>query len=139
MRGWTLQELLAPRDIEFYSYDWTLLGTKSSLCTCISSITNINTKYLWEKSFGNWYTVNPKIINPSSEFDSEPERQGDRYVAQSITYSNSLREASIAERLSWLSKRTTTRVEDMAYCMLGIFNINMPLLYGEGSNAFWRL
>ncbi|KAL7903747.1 heterokaryon incompatibility domain-containing protein [Trichoderma velutinum] len=36
--------------------------------------------------------------------------------------------ASIAERMSWLSTRKTKRVEDMAYCMLGIFDINMPLL-----------
>jgi hypothetical protein len=39
----------------------------------------------------------------------------------------------------WLSKRVTTRIEDIAYCMLGIFGINMPLLYGEGSKAFTRL
>ncbi|KAJ0279018.1 hypothetical protein COL940_006993 [Colletotrichum noveboracense] len=47
--------------------------------------------------------------------------------------------ASVAERMSWLSCRKTSRVEDMAYCMLGIFDINMPLLYGEGSRAFTRL
>jgi hypothetical protein len=48
-------------------------------------------------------------------------------------------QASVAKRMSWMSKRLTTRVEDMAYCMLGIFDINMPLLYGEGSRAFLRL
>jgi hypothetical protein len=48
-------------------------------------------------------------------------------------------QASVTERMSWMSKRITTRVEDMAYCMLGIFEINMPLLYGEGSRAFLRL
>ncbi|QKD53957.2 uncharacterized protein FOBCDRAFT_250161 [Fusarium oxysporum Fo47] len=41
--------------------------------------------------------------------------------------------------MSWLANRTTTRTEDMAYCMLGIFDINMPLLYGEGKRAFFRL
>lgn len=50
-----------------------------------------------------------------------------------------LSRASVAERMSWLSQRVTTRTEDMAYCMLGIFDINMPLLYGEGSKAFIRL
>ena len=44
-----------------------------------------------------------------------------------------------AERLSWASSRTTTRVEDAAYCMLGIFNIFLPLVYGEGERAFRRL
>ncbi|KAI3323479.1 HET-domain-containing protein [Xylariaceae sp. AK1471] len=47
--------------------------------------------------------------------------------------------ASISERMSWLALRKTTRKEDLAYCMLGIFGINMPLLYGEGSRAFFRL
>nr|RBQ98109.1 hypothetical protein FVER53263_00252 [Fusarium verticillioides] len=50
-----------------------------------------------------------------------------------------LRAASIAEKMSWASKRKTTRTEDTAYCLLGIFGINMPLLYGEGTNAFLRL
>ncbi|KAJ8106240.1 hypothetical protein OPT61_g9667 [Boeremia exigua] len=46
---------------------------------------------------------------------------------------------SVGERMSWAAKRTTTRTEDMAYSLLGIFNINMPLLYGEGEKAFARL
>ncbi|KAE9370039.1 HET-domain-containing protein [Stipitochalara longipes BDJ] len=50
-----------------------------------------------------------------------------------------LRRLSIARRMSWAANRQTTRVEDTAYCLLGIFNINMPLLYGEGTNAFIRL
>jgi hypothetical protein len=41
--------------------------------------------------------------------------------------------------MSWASKRVTTRPEDVAYCLLGIFGINMPLLYGEGDKAFLRL
>ncbi|KPM41714.1 hypothetical protein AK830_g4825 [Neonectria ditissima] len=50
-----------------------------------------------------------------------------------------VKNSCVAKRMSWLAKRTTTRVEDMAYCMLGIFDINMPLLYGEGVKAFTRL
>jgi hypothetical protein len=50
-----------------------------------------------------------------------------------------LRVASIAKRMSWASKRTTTRKEDIAYCLLGIFGVNMPMLYGEGEKAFIRL
>ena len=45
----------------------------------------------------------------------------------------------VATRMSWASARQSTRAEDMAYCLLGIFNINMPLLYGEGDRAFRRL
>jgi hypothetical protein len=50
-----------------------------------------------------------------------------------------LRRLSIARRMSWAANRQTTRVEDMAYCLLGVFNIEMPLLYGEGARAFIRL
>lgn len=50
-----------------------------------------------------------------------------------------IQSASIARRMSWASQRTTTRKEDIAYCLLGIFNVNMPLLYGEGDKAFLRL
>lgn len=47
---------------------------------------------------------------------------------------------SIAQRMSWASKRRTTRKEDRAYCLLGIFDVNIPLLYGEGGRkAFLRL
>jgi len=46
---------------------------------------------------------------------------------------------SVAERMSWASKRQTTRLEDIAYCLLGIFDVNMPLLYGEGTKALLRL
>ena len=47
--------------------------------------------------------------------------------------------ASVAQRMSWASKRETKRLEDLAYCLMGIFGINMPLLYGEGERAFTRL
>ena len=50
-----------------------------------------------------------------------------------------IRSASIASKMSWAAVRRTTRLEDMAYSLLGIFNVNMPLLYGEGNKAFIRL
>ncbi|KAI8943902.1 HET-domain-containing protein [Xylaria longipes] len=46
---------------------------------------------------------------------------------------------SAATRMSWAANRATTRGKDIAYCLLGIFGVNMPLLYGEGSKAFQRL
>jgi hypothetical protein len=51
----------------------------------------------------------------------------------------SLAEYCVAEKLCWSAKRKTTREEDCAYCLLGLFQINMPLLYGEGARAFQRL
>lgn len=65
-----------------------------------------------------------KITGINDEFLSEPHR---------------IFEACVSEKMSWLSLRKTTRDEDLAYCMLGIFEINMPLLYGEGTRAFLRL
>ena len=49
------------------------------------------------------------------------------------------RTASIATGMSWMSNRVTTEVEDMAYSLLGIFDINMDLRYGKGRKAFFRL
>ena len=51
----------------------------------------------------------------------------------------SLDQVSIAARMSWAANRETTRVEDQAYSLLGIFDIHMPTLYGEGPRAFRRL
>jgi hypothetical protein len=103
-RGWTLQELLAPRRVEFYDANWEALGTRSSLADIISDLTGIDVEVLDH----DLYNFNPN-------------------------------EKSIAARMSWASNRQTTRVEDMAYCLLGIFGVNMPLLYGEGEKAFVRL
>jgi hypothetical protein len=99
-RGWTLQELLAPINVCFYSSDWIFLGTKMDLCDQISKIT----------------TINPPFLRGANV-------QG----------------ASVAKRMSWASERKTTRVEDISYCLLGIFGVHMPMLYGEGENAFRRL
>lgn len=41
--------------------------------------------------------------------------------------------------MTWACNRHTTRVEDEAYCLMGFFDVNMPLLYGEGGKAFRRL
>jgi hypothetical protein len=53
--------------------------------------------------------------------------------------STPISDACIAERMSWASRRVTSRIEDIAYCLLGIFGVNIPPLYGEGQNAFLRL
>jgi hypothetical protein len=92
-RGWTLQELLAPKSVVFYSNDNVRLGDKVSLEQTLNEITNINVKAL----------------------------QGD-----------DLSEFSVDERLLWKKARETTEEEDLAYCLIGIFDISMPLVYGEG-------
>ncbi|RMY97404.1 hypothetical protein D0862_08084 [Hortaea werneckii] len=84
LRGWTLQELLAPEYVEFYSSSWTSLGTKNELCHEIAQITGIDSAYL-----------NGSIP---------------------------VQDASIAKRMSWASKRRTTREEDQAYSLIGLFD-----------------
>ena len=98
-RGWTLQELLAPKNVTFFDSAWNAFGTKKTLATQISAATEITVYQLHDRS-----------------------------------------ESCIAQKMSWMSKRQTSRSEDMAYCMLGLFDVNMPLLYGEGgAKAFMRL
>ncbi|KAM5545418.1 hypothetical protein V8D89_001031 [Ganoderma adspersum] len=58
---------------------------------------------------------------------------------EALLHITSLDQFSVAQRLSWASIRVTTRVEDLAYSLLGIFDINMPTLYGEGERALRRL
>lgn len=95
-RGWTLQELLAPQEINFFNNRWEYIGTRTSLKPIIEKVTRI--------------------------FDL-----------------NSFHTASTAQIFSWASQRETTRIEDQAYCLLGLVGVNMPLLYGEGERAFMRL
>ncbi|WYZ41793.1 hypothetical protein EsH8_V_000688 [Colletotrichum jinshuiense] len=107
-RGWTLQELLAPHKLDFFSSDWKFITNRAGAASIISNVTGINVVYFRDTGL----TTDRKDL---------------------------LASASIAERMSWAATRTTTRTEDMAYCLLGIFNINMPLIYGEGQRAFMRL
>jgi hypothetical protein len=100
-RGWTLQELLAPKSVEFFSREGKTLGDKRTLEQQIHEITGIPTSALRE--------------NPLSQFD-------------------------VDERFSWAKGRQTTRGEDKAYALFGIFDVQIPLLYGEGEvKAFLRL
>ena len=52
---------------------------------------------------------------------------------------NDINSASVAQKMSWASRRETTIVEDIAYSLMGIFDVNMPQIYGEGKKAFMRL
>ena len=60
---------------------------------------------------------------------------GERYLVNR----NAVQSASIGQKFSWVGYRKTTRPEDLAYSLLGLLRINMPLLYGEGRKAFHRL
>ncbi|KAI0968038.1 HET-domain-containing protein [Xylaria arbuscula] len=60
-------------------------------------------------------------------------------IDQNTLRGKDILDVSVARRMYWASKRQTTRIEDLAYSLLGIFDINMPLIYVEGHKAFRRL
>ena len=100
-RGWTLQELLAPASVEFFSRDGKRLGDKRSLERQIHEITGIATQALRGEQLSSF---------------------------------------SISDRMQWMERRETTREEDKAYSLMGIFDVSMPVLYGEGeAKALSRL
>jgi len=100
-RGWTLQELLAPLEVDFFSQDCIWLGDKKSLELQIHETTSIPVEAL---------------------------------------HGGSLSQFRIEDRMLWAVKRRTTIEEDKAYSLLGVFDVHMPLIYGEGEKkAFRRL
>ena len=100
-RAWTLQELLAPRHVDFYGDNWGHFGSKDYYAAEIEELTGIDTDVL-KKECPLW-------------------------------------QWSVAERMAWAAERESTLPEDTAYSLMGIFEVNMPLIYGEGSKAFTRL
>ncbi|KXH56317.1 HET domain-containing protein [Colletotrichum nymphaeae SA-01] len=86
----------------------------------------------------DFYDRDWTLVGPRTDFRGVIEK---KTGIESIYLSGErgLASASVAERMSWASERTTTRTEDVAYCLLGIFDVNMPLIYGEGIKAFQRL
>ncbi|KAI5997228.1 heterokaryon incompatibility protein-domain-containing protein [Pisolithus orientalis] len=101
IRGWTLQELIAPREVKFLNGVWAPIGNKGDLADTLQEVTRIPLKVL---------TNGLTSVRPS-----------------------------IAQVMSWAADRKTTRVEDRAYSLLGLFGVNMPMLYGEREKAFQRL
>ncbi|KAI0401108.1 heterokaryon incompatibility protein-domain-containing protein [Xylaria palmicola] len=113
-RGWTLQELIAPETVELYDMGWNLIGARHELSRELHETTSIAMDVL--RRGPRDFMTTPR--SPAAE---------------------TLRRYSVSEKMSWAADRQTTREEDIAYCLLGIFDINMPLLYGEGTKAFARL
>ncbi|KAF2253361.1 HET-domain-containing protein [Trematosphaeria pertusa] len=100
-RGWTLQELIAPRCVEFFSQQRERLGDRKSLEKQIHQVTGIS--------------VHALRGEPLPHFPTD-------------------------ERMSWAANRSTKRPEDKVYSLLGIFDIHMEAIYGEGEHhAFRRL
>lgn len=100
-RGWTLQELIAPASVGFFSKEYKLLGNKITLEHEVRKITGLPMGALRGQSLDTF---------------------------------------SVEERMSWISARETTVKEDRYYCLLGIFDVFLPFILGEGEhNAKIRL
>ena len=144
-RGWTLQELIAPEAMVFWDRDWRRLGTKEDLLESIVSATGIprdvlKPPYILESIFLATDIPGDVLMPQSNQYGrSWFPTTGARVGYRRYSAAARIRRYSVAQKLSWAARRETTRVEDVAYCLLGIFQVNMPLLYGEGQAAFRRL
>ena len=103
--GWTLQGLIAPRDIEFVDCRWNTIGNKTNMVSALKDITRIP----------------QDVLTHGLPPPHHPHRP------------------SVAQIMSWAANRTTTRVEDQAYSLVGLFGVYMEIRYGEKENAFQRL
>ncbi|KAF9477713.1 hypothetical protein BDN70DRAFT_810218, partial [Pholiota conissans] len=117
-RGWTLQELLAPSKLKFYNKTWkdltALLNEKASPPSPNIKSDQMDILQIIHKATG---------IEPKQLLSFEPG------VDQGI-----------ASRMIWAAKRSTTRGEDRAYSLMGVFNVSFSIAYGEGTDrAFFRL
>lgn len=108
-RSWTLQELIAPGRVDFYDMGWTLRCTKAEAAETLARITGVDVDVL--RAAGRPGAAGRAVLDA----------------------------ASVAQKMSWAAGRQSTRIEDVAYSLLGLFGINMPLLYGEEEKAFLRL
>ena len=100
-RGWTLQEMIAPSDVQFFNGNWQSIGNKKMLAETLATITRVPIHILTNGLDGN--------------------------------------RPCLAQIMSWAANRTTTRDEDIAYSLMGLLDVKMPMLYGEGKKAFHRL
>lgn len=110
-RGWTLQELLAPRRLKFYDKNWRPF-TPSAIDDDRKSVNEI-------LPLENITGISKAVFTADN--------------------SQGVHGRSFWEIMSWASKRQTTRVEDRAYCLIGLFRVSLTIAYGEGHRAFSRL
>ncbi|KAH8196660.1 hypothetical protein TruAng_009184 [Truncatella angustata] len=132
-RGWTLQELIAPSDVRFYNSSWGYIGNKLCLSEDLAFITGVDAYVLEQGDCAIHYTPENWVENDRNRW-KRCNCPHDIVPIQDV-----LASTSTARIMSWASKRETKKEEDIAYSLIGLFDVNIPLLYGEGSKAFIRL
>ncbi|KAG4410977.1 hypothetical protein IFR04_015885 [Cadophora malorum] len=151
-RGWTLQELLAPRKLVFFARDWNPIGYMANYRFCgKKSLSNSVPNGLEDTNIHPPSPESgPEIGTGNERIERDPSHTYLSLASQIslttnipedyLTGKKALRQASVAQRMFWAARRKTTREEDHAYSLMGLFDINMPILYGEGlEKAFTRL
>lgn len=120
---------------------------------CIVYLHDVTDQYTTLNSswFGRGWTLQELIAPPEVLFINErweeigtksalaEEIRAITGISEYVLLTGDVKEISIATRISWISRRMTTRQEDMAYSLMGIFGVNIPTIYGEGGKAFIRL
>lgn len=108
-RARTLQELLAPKFVVFLTRDWRVIGSKGSYSRSASSIT---------------FNAGIRLSGRIAAITRIPQPVLDEWTKHQHYSANS--------RLAWAKDRETTAEEDHVYCLLGMFGVTMPVIYGEG-------
>ncbi|KAF7589364.1 hypothetical protein BBP40_004444 [Aspergillus hancockii] len=117
-RGWTICELVASREIIFFAKDWQVLGRKSELCPQLARYTGIDERVLRDRKYLAKISAAQRMT-----WALYPETRWDPRMRQLRVYTLT---------------RETRLEEDMAYCLMGLFSVNMPLKPKEGFPAAFR-
>ena len=96
--GWTLQEMIALSDVQFFNKNWQHIGDKRTLAWTLTDITGVPMHILRDGVYANWLCI--------------------------------------AWIISWAANWMMMQVEDRAYSLMDMLNVNMPMLYGEGRKVF---
>ena len=126
-----MQELLAPRNIRFYDRNWAFLGGRWK---------RLEMDHRGRGFENGAYCSSWDPLDPGSSICFSALISEVTHIYPGIISAFTIpSQFSVAESMSWAAGRVTTRSEDRAYCLLGLFTVNMSLLYGEGDKAFARL
>ncbi|EIW81879.1 hypothetical protein CONPUDRAFT_102613 [Coniophora puteana RWD-64-598 SS2] len=115
-RGWTLQELLAPTTLRFYSRNWRSLGRADP--SGQHWWFNHKADPLWQVAIERVTGIHGEYLSPNGFHPGLED---------------------LHAKLEWAKYRQTTREEDKAYCLMGILGVSMPIMYGEKEKATERL
>ncbi|KAF9474692.1 hypothetical protein BDN70DRAFT_815198, partial [Pholiota conissans] len=117
-RGWTLQEFLAPARIKFHDQNWTPFDPDVDNDKFPNMKAHVPTPI--QKKIEQATGIQPSTAHHGSTMDIEG--------------------GHIIQKMRWAAKRETTRAEDRAYSLMGVFGVSISIAYGEGAErAFFRL